>query len=413
MKKLLRHVFISFIVVIVSGLIGTLLLVAVYHLPTNRLKSHVQKGTYVYNLTGSFPEIVNSYSTTILDLQTDAIMFENAVYPTNNALTDAMLVPRIHIVGWEASEVNSLLDYVNDVQGKEMITQVYPRYWHGYLVYFKLILTLFDFADMQIINMIFQCLLWMALFVEFVKKGLSDFIPALFAFMIAMHPLEIMMSFQITDCFVIAALTSIFLLKFENAKFIQKDGAIFVFLFVGIVTSYIDFLTYPLVTLAIPLTILTVTRTRESSAFWSPLMVIENSFFWALGYIGMWMMKWAIGSMILKQNLFVDAFGEVSVRLSSGSEQGDTISRLSAITANIKGFGKVTYVAFAIFVIMWILWDRVHRYRSECLPPQTVSGLNDCDLKISIKGLVSFSNTSILFLIISSFLSSSLPSFLL
>ena len=368
MSKAFKKLFKSILIIVFCGIIGTIFLILSYYLPTDRIKSHIQEGTFIYNKTGVYPEIVDGYSTTILDLYTDAIMLENAMCPVDNPIKDAMLVPGVHVAGYESSEVNSVLDYVNDVQGIEVYISNYPRYWHGYLFVLKFLLTLFSFSDLQMINAIVQSFLWLILVAEFIIKGLKRYLPALFAFVIVMHPMETAMSLQITDCFIITAVASIVVLKFGNAKIIKENDGLIVFLLTGICTSYFDFLTYPLVTLGIPLAILLLLQPQGNSIKSNTIIMLKNSFYWSLGYIGMWAMKWIIGSIILKENLFTDALNQVGMRISTeGIDDVENISRFMAIIRNVSGFAKWTYLGFMLFIIVWILFNECEIRKREKL----------------------------------------------
>jgi hypothetical protein len=354
------------ITVIVCGVAGAFLMILAYMLPTEPIKANVQRGTAIYNILGAMPEIVDNYPTTRLDLQTDGLMLENAVCPVKNVVRDAMSVPAVSINGDNYS-VNSVLDYVNDVKGKEQLISIYPRYWHGYLVILKPLLYLFDFSDVEIMNMILQISLWILVTAEFVKKGLKEYLPALIAFAAVMHPTELTLSFQITDCFLITMVAVIYLLQKEN--YLKENVArIYIyFLVIGIITSYIDFLTYPLVTLGIPLALWIILKTPDMRIIRNLIDVIKCSLYWLLGYAGMWSMKWLIGTVILRKNIFDDAIGAVNDRISSGAYSGEKFTRIDAVKINIGSLMKWPYLIVSILVILWIITDMKKRRNKKSI----------------------------------------------
>ena len=67
------------------------------------------------------------------------------------------------------------------------------------------------------------------------------------------------------------------------------------FLIVGILTSYFDFLTYPVVTLGIPLCCYFL---LESDRLWNNIKRLTGfSVSWAIGYAGMCAAKWVIADL--------------------------------------------------------------------------------------------------------------------
>ena len=369
MRPQLKNLLKAILIIIGAAFFGMFLLMAVYFLPTSKMKDHVMHGADIYSWLGSYPEMVDLYETTRLDLQTDAIMFQAAICPVKS-VTDALAVPNVHVAGWAHSEVNSLLDYVNDAPYEELRIRPYARYWHGYLVFFKPFLTFFNLSDMLIFNMIFQTLLWVLMIMGFYQKGLKRFIPALFAFIVVMHPFEISYSFQITDCFVITALTVLVMFRFENSRFVKCNEGAYLFLLSGICTAYMDLLTYPIITLGVPLSIWMILRGGNMTLRDQLKSVVKCSAYWGGGYLGMLFMKWLLASVILRENILTEALGEVMFRTSTqtgDTEGGLTITRFDAVRANVMVFAKWTYMAVVLLVLIWILHD-YFRYMHHAEP---------------------------------------------
>lgn len=74
------------------------------------------------------------------------------------------------------------------------------------------------------------------------------------------------------------------------------------FLIIGMLTSFFDFLTYPLFTLGMPLILISVLGTFSSVQ--KLCDIVKNSIFWGIGYGGMWCGKWMVGSILTGDNLF-------------------------------------------------------------------------------------------------------------
>lgn len=108
------------------------MLVMVYILPTTRIKRNVAATSYSFNWEGVYPELAQGYSSSILDNDTDVVMFATAAASVDNPITDAMLGTGEFAATQEVERgrVGAMLDYVNEVQ-VQYVKVPYARYWHG------------------------------------------------------------------------------------------------------------------------------------------------------------------------------------------------------------------------------------------------------------------------------------------
>lgn len=81
-------------------------------------------------------------------------------------------------------------------------------------------------------------------------------------------------------------------------------------------TAYFDFLTYPFITLGVPLIAgLVFTDERlvaKQTDMWKNILLRTLS--WGIGYVGMWSSKWVIASVLTEENIIYDAFGAIVYR---------------------------------------------------------------------------------------------------
>lgn len=82
------------------------------------------------------------------------------------------------------------------------------------------------------------------------------------------------------------------------------------------VTSYIDLLTYPLVTLGVPLILWLSLREKMDSIRSRLAHILILSVLWALGYGGIWAGKWILGSVITGEDIIGNAFEQIQWRSS-------------------------------------------------------------------------------------------------
>lgn len=160
---------------------------------------------------------------------------------------------------------------------------------------------------------------------------------------------------QYMPCFYVMALACIVLLRWPRLA--ERHKALF-FLTVGMATSYFDFLTFPLVTLGIPLALYLMKQSRG----WRSGVgdTICGSICWGTGYLGFWAMKWGLGSLVLWENLFADALNSLTLR-SSHETEGQVIGYLDALEKNVGVFWnlriwKVLLLLAVVVLILRLIW---------------------------------------------------------
>lgn len=93
---------------------------------------------------------------------------------------------------------------------------------------------------------------------------------------------------------------------------------------------------------------------KEQSVFVHIKKVVCSAIAWGIGYAGMWIGKWAVGSIVLRENLFRRALKEIFLWTV---EEGDSAKTLSdcfkAIYLNIETY---SYKLYLLVLILWFLY---------------------------------------------------------
>ena len=236
MKKTLFTYITAFLCSVIGG---SFLLAAAYALPQRSIDKHVEESVAVLTEEGNYPVETPGILGTMRDNYTDAIMLNMASYDSKYPLLQKAFGnykkrnSDKYAVTW--------LEHRNDKDAKSVS---YARYWHGYLVPLKLLLEVFNYQQIRSLIIFTDLLLivWICLLMQ--KKGRNRYI---FPFLITLmfFPLNIVgKSLQFSTVFIPVLLEILVMLKYEK-NFHAQYGLLF--LFSGIVTAYLDLLTYPLV----------------------------------------------------------------------------------------------------------------------------------------------------------------------
>lgn len=295
-------------------LIGTLLLLAVFALPTSQ--THAAQSAELMAKEGCYPELTNIWFSR-LDNWTDSIMLMEASDTTDDTLLHrAMLVP--HGSFGEESEVSPFDAFQRHELGGEAYTGsvTYARYWHGYLVFLKPLLLVTDYSGIRIVNgaallLVTAIALWM-LWKRDLKVCVAPF--AIAALM--MMPAVLAKSLQISVCYYLLTLGVIAMAAIPAEKLDTLTP--FLFLNLGIAVAYFDFLTYPVAVFGVPAVVLTVRKTDKPLKD-RILRLVLAGLCWGFGFAGMWGSKWILSSLLTEENVIADAFAMILHR-TSGSD---------------------------------------------------------------------------------------------
>lgn len=338
MKKTLFTYITAFLCSVIGG---SFLLAAAYALPQRSIDKHVEESVAVLAEEGNYPVETPGILGTMRDNYTDAIMLNMASYDSKYPLLQKAFGnykkrnSDKYAVTW--------LEHRNDKDAKSVS---YARYWHGYLVPLKLLLEVFNYQQIRSLIIFTDLLLivWICLLMQ--KKGRNRYI---FPFLITLmfFPLNIVgKSLQFSTVFIPVLLEILVMLKYEK-NFHAQYGLLF--LFSGIVTAYLDLLTYPLVSVGF-LLCFAIISDENSRCFGKWKNMVGYTLSWGIGYGGMWASKWLISSLILRENVLKNAVDTAAFRVST-SNGNDTWTHMDVWKVNISNSPKIILVLVLIFVV--------------------------------------------------------------
>ena len=245
--------------------------------------------------------------------------------------------------------------------------QDYAYYWHGYVTLLRPLLFVFDLGELRLLNGAGQLLLIFFCMLEIWKrKKRLLYVLALFTSYLLLMPMATAMCLQYTWIFYITFGGCLALLK--GGQFFERNHRyLYFFLLLGMLTSFFDLLTYPLLTWGFPLIWYLLVGTPEENAGRRVKKTVLTGIFWIAGYGLMWAGKWLAASAILQRNVFESAFREVLLR--SGMEtqaQWGIYERLEAVYANWKHYEyKVYFLVLAVWLAACVIVSIAKGFRAK------------------------------------------------
>ena len=310
----------------VGCVIGFLMLMAVYCIPVSQVKDGLQTAA-IFREEGDRPSVIPSLRGSTNDNYTDALMMAEAVFedPEIGLVEKAVQVYR------RANSESATTDIADYLEGKEMQWVIpYARYWHGFLVILRPLMLMLGYADIRMLMCAAQMLAYAAIIAALMAKNKKELVVPFFAVMMTLSPMGTMLIMQYFTSFAVMALAALFVL-YLDAWLKQDARYYYFFVLTGMLTAYLDFLTYPLVTLGIPLILAVYQHLDEDNLFW---FAAAACVCWGIGYAGFWGMKWLLATVLTGQNMIFNALDHTRFHVSASEIDSDT--RMLALTENLK-----------------------------------------------------------------------------
>lgn len=266
---------------------------------------------------------------------TDMLMLEKAAYiEMENPFEAALLIPSPRYKT-HPETIDRLEQVINSEPG-DLPQNTYARYWHGYLVILKPMLLLFSPAQIYLINLIMLLVTIILIAIKFSRRTNLLNATIFVLTLVFMNPVMVACNFQfMTSTMVCLGIIAVLLWKWDKIQSERNFGRLF--FLSGILTSFLDLLTYPLITLGLPLLmciLMLCQRNRFKSPTESLKFCIVQSMWWMLGYGGMWASKWVIASLFTQENVILDAFNSVGIRT------GSITSGVTSLLGRMEGLMK-------------------------------------------------------------------------
>lgn len=163
-KKTVIKIIVFPLSVIILGLLGFLLLSAVYCIPTDSMEKKLEESAVLLEREGMYPRPMLDEGSQ-LDNFTDSIMLNTAGHPNGS---DNAFVASLRSGNYSSKKSNPVetFVYMYKEKGTDVYDTYYPRYWHGYLLFLKPLLFFFNLGNIRYILMFVQ----LGLFVLIIAK---------------------------------------------------------------------------------------------------------------------------------------------------------------------------------------------------------------------------------------------------
>lgn len=290
MKKLVPSVFLLYIALLA---LFTALVIVVHMIPRTAIEPQFKQSVEIFTREGMYPIKSSLDGRVVVDNYTDCYMHNVAYCADASHPVDAAMR------NYRYRDDLDMIVTMNHLADGKMIAEPfeYGKYWHGYQVFLRPLLAVMDYGKIRIVNgIILSVLLIIALWL--MARRLSIGVALCFVVSLYMvHSAIIPWSLQFSTCYYITLVSVIALLGFRRLSATSHRLAL-CFFAIGAVTSFLDFLTTPVMTLGIPLTVVALKDGRYCRC----RVVLALCVAWSLGYGLMWVSKWGMAYLLAGYN---------------------------------------------------------------------------------------------------------------
>ena len=286
-------------------------------MPDRPVERHIQKTLEKGDLASDQPRAFLPVIQCRMDNFTDALILNQARTMSSEGLVDGvLLMPRKSCGKLPFEDLRELND-----GNQEMTTIHYGRYWHGNTFLTRYLLVIYDFISIRLLLYIVTTLLTVWCAVQLWHKSGWQTAAAVMFGLAASYAFMMQFSMQFAPVLILA-LAGMIALALNRKPLIC-------FFVIGSLTCYFDLLTAPMLTLGMML-VVQAALMPEGKIWEGWRRSIISAMLWAAGYVGTWVSKWIIATLLTSENVIADGIKNIGTR--SGI---DDFSRWDAVTANI------------------------------------------------------------------------------
>ncbi len=301
MMRRATHGLLIYGVIFIGGIMAFVALLFLSSLlPQTTILEHFRQSIGIFEKEGNYPAIADQQESAVLDNHTEALMLMEAASMNTGDPASILSNP----VYFQGTAVEHLREFY---EGGGSLEEYYVRYWMGFRVPLRILLTFFHYADIRVILSFLLFGLMIACFFNINKNlnGVSAFLFVL-SFLLV-KPQVICNSLHFSCCFILAFIGILCL-----PAAIRKKREIPLMFVLGMLTMYFDFYTAPVVTIGYPLIYLLLLTTEKKPQYKKALLSIAA---WLSGYGLTWIAKLSLATVFLPVNGFANGFSSFASRV--------------------------------------------------------------------------------------------------
>ena len=316
MKKVLTATACLYVVLLV---VCTALMVAVHTIPLAAISAQLERSLATLEQEGMYPMRHTPLGGARLDNFTDCYMLNVAACADASRPVDAAM----RNYRYRGIDDDMVLCTRMAMQ-RPLPADVfeYGKYWHGYQVTLRPLLTVLDYGGVRKLNSWLLGVLLVAVVALMWRRLGAGVAASLVVALLMAHCAVVPWSLQFSTCHYVMLVAVCVLLSW---RWLTRSWRRLVpaFFGIGAMTAFLDFFTTPIITLGVPLAVAMMLMGKHRR----PMMVMACiAAAWAVGYALMWASKWGMASVLAGYNPLAEAAD--SIQTHSLGTDGLTVGQM-------------------------------------------------------------------------------------
>ena len=361
---MIKNGFISYIVKYIAAVsLFTVLLFASALIPRKTLASNMLTSAEFLCNKEMFGYIWEGVDASIYDRYADSILLNIAWnYESDNPVRSVVESSFYH-----TDSQGENLNFYDAVTSDLDANLEYVRYWHGSISVVRPLLVIMPIQDMYIFLAVILLILFLTLIWRLRSLDEKALIVAVTLGMMLTYSWFVPFSLEYIWTYLITLVVSHLIIN----KDINDSKYISILMITGILTAYMDFLTTETLTLTIPLMISIKIRGKNDDRF----IALKSAIAWGIGYVGMFIFKWLLASIILGGSIKDHVLGHVEERVGGVILDEAYFGTLGPIWKNIStmipfSLGRCGVIAGILIILICIYMGYI--YHGKTVKTNTV-----------------------------------------
>lgn len=348
MKVFLKSIVKSIIITVALAIVNCIILVLSFCIPTQTMRNHVAESVPLIESEAMYLRWNWAYNTTQVDGQSEYDLYGMAINEDapGSAIERAMFMWYPDGENLPRNEGIAAYAQNKDIHFDQ---RTYTRYWNGSVIFLKLLLLIFNISDIRMINFLIQIFLLFGVIWLMARQGMDRYIIPFVAGIIIINPFTMALSVKYASEYIPMLLSVLVILVFGNKIDGAKDGWSIMFAVTGSVTAFMCMLSFPVITLGMPLLVL-IWRSMGKDALKT---TIQMTLSWGIAYAVTWSMKWVIGTLTTSYNFLQDAFSQMFKYQGDNTVDASAIDRIKqTLWCIVNPVYILLFITFVVIIIV-------------------------------------------------------------
>jgi hypothetical protein len=322
-------------------------------LPYKGIRAHIGKSASSFDSETVYPKAIINLRQCQMDNFTDGLIMNiNYNVDAHHPVRSAMAANRSVEYGNDWNQPGLVLRIV---EGEQLKTNHYSRYWHGNSFLFRFFFLFWDFNTIRWVLYIISSLLFvMLLCAYYLRAGLVKTLVLSSGFL-ATCGFVTQFSMQFFPVLALTLIGCLIVIKRDESKPLGM-----LFFVIGALTCYFDLLTTPLLTLGMPLVVMLSLNQDDSFDLKRNLfLIIQLALLWGLGFALTFFAKWVLATLILGQDVLANAYAVAKYRVNA-----EDFTRWDAVSKNFNML-QLWMIVVAMAVLLVRLVIRRHAFEGK------------------------------------------------